>query len=612
MQNFSLNLGFIADKLLVRDFSRILHSLPPSLRWKIYGLFSLMFLVAVFEVLSILSMSFTAMSVAAPHILLESPYVKKALSLFPRLALLCQDPRWFTLTASLGVVILTAIKNLLTAFLAWKQAQISEAVSTFAGDKIMENYLNNSYMWHISGKNSQTNMAISARQSLSKLLMQILNIYTYASTAIALLFILISATPAMIALILGVTGLLCWVVYQSMKKNLDRCGGIAVEAAAQENRTRTNAMHGIREVVIYHQQSVFRQKFRDACAKGARARSFLAMAPPIPTWILEVYGFAAIPFVTWVLIRFYNADMALIAGVVTMVMLCAWRILPLLNRSLGSLVVLRSLRPMAMVCLERLEAIKKESRTQISEPDPNFAIKKDIQLQKLDFRYPGAGRCSLSGIDCAVPKGMQIGLVGVSGSGKSTLAGILAGLLEPEKGSLLVDGARLSPAMLAAYRSKIGYVPQTPYIMAGTIAENVAFSQWGKPWDVEKVKEACRMAALDVVENDARGINYPLGENGSGLSGGQAQRVSIARALYANPEILILDESTSALDHQTEAAIMRTINRLKDKLTIIIIAHRLTTVEQCDWLIWMDKGRIRKQGATDAILAEYRESMGAQ
>mgnify|MGYP001027278126 CR=1 FL=1 len=141
-------------------------------------------------------------------------------------------------------------------------------------------------------------------------------------------------------------------------------------------------------------------------------------------------------------------------------------------------------------------------------------------------------------------------------------------------------------------------------------AANVAFSQWGKPYDAEKVSRACRMAALDLVEHDPRGIEYPIGERGSGLSGGQAQRVSIARALYAAPDILILDESTSALDLGTESAIMETIAALKGQLTIIIIAHRLSTVEHCDRLIWMESGCIHRIGTPQEILPEYMKSFG--
>lgn len=600
----------LLQKLLITDFLRILEPLSPILRWKIYGLFLLSFLVAIFEVLSILSLSLTAMSVAAPQTILNNHYLQLVLQEMPELDALCRDPRYLALFISLCVVILMAVKNALTAILFWRQSAISEEISLYAGDVILSNYLENPYIWHISGDSNQTLMALGARSALARFIVKILNVYTYAGTAIALVFILITGTPAMILLVLVFTGVLAWAVYSSMKKSLDRSGQRAVKGASSETRTINNALHGIREVLIYRQQPVFRQKFMEACISGQKARAFLSMAPPIPTWILEVYGFAAIPFTIWILIRFYDADIAMVAGVVTMLMLVAWRILPLLNRSLSNLVVLRSERPMAMICLERLETIKKQGRSHsMVDPDPDFQFQESIQLQDASFKYPAAKTPALVNLTCTLPKGAQVGLVGLSGSGKSTLAGILSGLITPGEGKFLLDDLDPTPAELAAYRSKVGYVPQTPYLMAGTIAENVAFSQWGKPFDEKRVLEACRQAALDIVETDSRGINYPLGENGSGLSGGQAQRVAIARALYANPEILILDESTSALDQQTETAIMNTIQNLRHTLTTIIIAHRLTTVEQCDWIIWLEMGRIKMQGKTADVLREYKASM---
>lgn len=605
-------LNIVSEKLLWQDFRRIMRPLPQILRWKVIGLFFLIFLVAVFEVLSILSMSFTAMSVAAPHILLNDPYMRAVLESFPRINALCQDPRIFTLLASLGVVLLTAIKNILTAVLFWKQAHIGEDISIYAGDIIMSHYLDRPYLWHLSADSNQTLLAIGSRQALSQLLVQILNVYTYAGTAIALVFILVSATPSIIMLILFITGVVSWLVYRSMKNALDKSGQVMVQATSMETRTTNNALHGIREVLIYRQQPVFRQKFLEACLYGVRARAFLAMAPPIPTWILEVYGFAAIPFTTWFLIRFYNADMAMIAGVVTMVMLAAWRILPLLNRSLSSLVLVRSCRPIALRCLENIEEIIKHDHRQMTEPDPAFHFEQSIRLENVCFKYDNTMNQALSDLSCVIPKGAQIGLVGLSGSGKSTLAGLLSGLLPPCSGKFTIDGRELNDAQLAAYRTKIGYVPQTPYLLAGSVAENVAFSRWGKAYDPDLVREVCEMAALEFIEGDPRGIEYPIGENGAGLSGGQAQRVSIARALYTKPDILILDESTSSLDQKTEASIMRTIHNLKDKLTIIIIAHRLTTVEECDWIIWLENGRIRKQGPTVEILREYREEMAAE
>lgn len=304
--------------------------------------------------------------------------------------------------------------------------------------------------------------------------------------------------------------------------------------------------------------------------------------------------------------------MPTIAGVITVVMLAAWRVLPLLNRSLGCLVTLRGLRVMAMNCLERLETIQQWALASPPEPDPSFRFTREITLDDVGFRYPSAQQDSLSQLGFSIHKGEQLGIVGPSGAGKSTLVGLLCGLLPMSSGTLRVDGRELSPEERAAYIRSIGYVPQSPYILQGTVAANVAFSQWGKPYDAEKVARACRMAALDLVEHDPRGIEYPIGERGAGLSGGQAQRVSIARALYAAPDILILDESTSALDLGTESAIMETIAALKGQLTIVIIAHRLSTVEHCDRLIWMEKGRICRIGTPQEILPEYMKSFETQ
>lgn len=598
----------LRQKLFINDVVRIMRILPAALRFRIYTLFFLMFILAVFEVLSVLSMSFMAMSVAAPQVIMKEPAVGWIMETFPSLEALCSDLRYFTLTASLGVVVLTLIKNLLSALVGWKGACIGEDVAIFSGSRIMNHYLNNDYMWHISSSSTDMFQALGWRQQLSLLLVNLLNVYTYALTTIALFFVLITATPGVILTCLAVTGALSYAVYRTMKNAIDRSGIAVAASSAAESRTTLNAMNGIREVLIYRQQPVFFDRYVEACRSGLRARSFLTIAPPIPSWILETFGFSVIPATIWLLIDTENAPMPIIASVVTMVMLAAWRILPILNRSLGCLVLVRSVQPMAFKCLERLEAIREQNLPPRPEPDPHFRFRRAITLENVTFRYPGAEWPSLDGVSFSIRKGTQVGIVGPSGAGKSTLIGILSGLMPPESGLFVVDGEAVTGARLAAYCTRVGYVPQTPYIMSGTIAENVAFSQWGKPYDEEKVRRACRMAALDVVEKDPRGINYPIGEHGAGLSGGQAQRVSIARALYAGPEILILDESTSALDQGTEAAIMETIRRLEG-MTVIIIAHRLTTVEHCDDIVWIQDGKVVKTGRPASVLNEYRRTL---
>ncbi|MDR0826882.1 MAG: ATP-binding cassette domain-containing protein, partial [Desulfovibrio sp.] len=292
-------------------------------------------------------------------------------------------------------------------------------------------------------------------------------------------------------------------------------------------------------------------------------------------------------------------------------MLVSWRVLPLLSRSLSCLVTIRSMRYAAISCLERVEDVLCVPVDAPVEPDPDFTLQKDIAFQDVSFRYPTAADDCLHDLCFSIERGACVGIIGQSGAGKSSIAAILSGLVQPASGDFLVDGRALTPAELAAYSLQVGYVPQTSYIMPGTLAENVAFSQWGKPWDEERVRLACRLAALDIVDSHPLGVGLPIGDQGAGLSGGQAQRLSIARALYAEPQLLLLDEATSSLDSAIEAAIMNTIYALPKTLTTVIIAHRLSTVERCDKLLWIDGGKIMAGGAPEVILPRYREYLDA-
>jgi len=252
--------------------------------------------------------------------------------------------------------------------------------------------------------------------------------------------------------------------------------------------------------------------------------------------------------------------------------------------------------------VENLETAVAETKIAVS--DSKFQVIEKISLDRVSFMYPGKEQPALDGITCEVPLGCRVGIVGLSGAGKSTLAGVLAGLVAPSSGHMLVDGRQLTPETMPVYRQRIGYVPQSAFIMNGTLAQNIAFSEWGKPVNKQKVLYAAELAALDFIHDNPQGIEMPLSSN-SQLSGGQMQRVSIARALYVSPQVLILDESTSALDLATERAVLQTIESLPGNLIVFMIAHRLSTVEHCDEIWWLEQGRLRQKGSTAEVLPEY-------
>lgn len=380
------------------------------------------------------------------------------------------------------------------------------------------------------------------------------------------------------------------------------------ESVQDETRAILCATRGIRDVLIYRQQEVFLQSVVRAAERGMSARVFNTIAPTIPTWVLESIAFGVVVIALFYLVFIEQADIPRITMALGLLLLTAWRVMPYANRVVSFQVTIRSVHPMAMAVLELLEKLRNEPRAALPTPDENFSFVRCLSLRNVCFRYPGAEKDSLKNLTLDIPVGKKVGIIGPSGGGKSTLVGMLSGLLEPTGGEIMVDGQPLTPSRAAAFAQFIGYVPQTPFLFAGTLAENIAFSQWGKPWDKERVRDACRKAAIDFVDNHPLGLEQSIGENGAGLSGGQAQRVSIARAMYTYPKLLIFDEATSALDQANEDSIQRTIQHLSDEVTCIIVAHRLTTVEHCDFIIWMDKGEIVLQGESSYVLEQYRAS----
>ena len=345
--------------------------------------------------------------------------------------------------------------------------------------------------------------------------------------------------------------------------------------------------------------------------EAVAARTFLVLAPPLPTWILETSGFFLISLVIGILVYPLDKPLTSILPVVALLSLSAWRVLPSLNKAMGAIVNMRAHTPMAVACLTYFNSLKLFPQELSTDPEAGFSINSRISLQNVTFRYAGTNRNSLEKISLDISKFSTLGIVGRSGSGKSTLINILSGLLAPTEGRFLIDGRVITPSQLSAYRSLVGYVPQAPFLLPGTVAENVAFSRWGYPYDPEAVKNACKAAAVDFLGPGCENIERVVGENGSGFSGGQAQRIAIARALYPSPSLIIFDEATSALDHASESSVHDSLKKLKGKITCVICSHRLSALEICDFIVWLEDGKIVNKGTPDEIIPMYNEYLSS-
>ena len=280
------------------------------------------------------------------------------------------------------------------------------------------------------------------------------------------------------------------------------------------------------------------------------------------------------------------------------VAMAAVRLLPSVNRISLNLANIAYFEPSLNKMSEKLQEIQNNGDVDFNKnisPEPLGLVKKldtYIKMQDLDYQYPNTENKVLDAAEIQIKNGSSIGIIGSSGAGKTTAVDVLLGLLIPNKGGVYIDGVSIRDD-IGGWLNQIGYIPQNIFMLDGSIRENVAFEAEEDNIDDERIWEVLREAALDdFVRTLPDEINTEIGERGVRLSGGQRQRIEIARALYSNPSILFFDEATSALDNDTEAAIMQSIHELHGKKTLIIIAHRLTTLEKCDYIYRVNNGKI--------------------
>jgi ATP-binding cassette, subfamily B, bacterial PglK len=593
------------------DLIRVYKVLPRRLRLKSSILFFTMLFQAMAELGCILMLTQLYMIMGNPGAAKSGFLLRTLFFLFSGLELWLDTPQKIVFLVSLLAVGVVALKNLFNSFNSWETCSLSENISGTISMDIMERYIYCDYSWHLSKESGQLFQGMMWRGSMGMLLTNLLMLHSSIITVFILFTGVYIQAKALSVIVLGTcafVGLLC---YYSVRHKVDRAGAASMAASGAEQQAIIAAMNGIREVLIYRQQPIILERVSRAILDGIGPRAFLGIAPPIPTWVLEIVGFGMISAAVAILAK-QGANMDKINATVAIILLTSWRVLPYLNRCVSIMVSIRAVRPQALNCLQLLERLRKETMIRPPEPDPAFRFDKEIRLENVCYRYPGAESDALHRISLTIRKGQTAGLVGLSGAGKSTLAGVLSGLLIPTSGTIYVDGQPMTPERRAAYCKKIGYVAQSPYLFPGTVADNVAFSEWGRPWDEDRVREACRLAAMDFVEKHPYGIHANIGDKGAGLSGGEAQRVAIARALYAKPDIILFDEATSSLDQNNEKAIQETIASLGKKTTLVLIAHRLSTVEICDMVFWIGEGSLVDCGSPDVLLERYTSFMAEE
>ena len=592
----------------VKDLRRFYRLMPNAQRRRLWLVFTAQFVAALTESLTVFMLTFFGLSLSASEATRNHPLVKSIFSMVPFLGELAQDQRLLVTFSAALVVSFIILKNIVAAWSRSLNCAYAERVSAYIGRQAMSHFLHKSYYWHLSPASKDFVSKMLMRGQLSDFLISILGFYSNLICAMVVFGALMVAEPRLTALVIVIFALVSLSTYYSLRRRLDNAGQNSARLAMAENSALMTAQKAVREIICFQNQAVFLEAIGKHVQERIPHQRFLNLAPMIPPWFLEISGFGSILVALLYLIK-SGAAMPQIVGSVSLLLLTAWRVLPAVSRAMGATVGIRGQRPQALLCLELLEELKASEEATIPKPDPDFKFTDRLDLEEAAFRYPAGQRDVLTDISLTIRKGESIGLIGASGAGKSTLALLLSGLVPLKGGRLLVDGRELTPERQAALGRMTGFVPQQPFLLGGTVADNVAFSRWSQAYDPAQVEEACRKAAMDFIFKTPEGIKTPISPDGSGLSGGQTQRLAIARALFSQPELLIMDEATSALDQSNENIIKETLRGLDKLITVIIIAHRLTTVESCDRVFWLEDGRLRATGPPVEILPRYREAM---
>jgi ABC-type multidrug transport system fused ATPase/permease subunit len=513
----------------------------------------------------------------------------------------------------LGLVALIIIKNLYSFWHISFQARFCARAEARLAIDLLDRVVHAPYVWLIKRNSSiirdvVVGQAIEWSRGVIRPTLQLLNDLLFLVVAAALL-IIASPLPG-----LGVSvaaGLLAFVVMRIVRPHVDRHVEAKRKAIRLAGVTAMEGIAGGRDVRLSGAGPLlvnsFKQEMKTYAHSDARARQWQL----VPRLAIEVIGFASLVGVAlgalWA-----GAGRAEVASLLALYAVVAVRAIPLATQAVSAVTAIAGALPAVGEIRALIASIPGETQARIGKA-PAWSM---LTFNSVHFAYSLSTESAVGPIDLQIARGKAVGIVGASGAGKSTLVDLAAGLLPPSSGEIAIDNNPLEGELLAGWRQRVAYVAQTPFLIDATLAENIVFGAESRALGASHLSRAIEAAGLDrVVDQLPNGVNTPLGERGVRLSGGQRQRVAIARAIYRDSDLLILDEATSALDSITEREITDAIDSLRGVLTMLIVAHRLSTVMHCDEIVVLDHGKIIARGTHAEVLARspaYRRMVEAQ
>ena len=506
----------------------------------------------------------------------------------------CTSEGQFTVYIMLAVIFLFTIKNI---FLYWQQKCTLRFVygNQFdTSEKMMKSYLRKDYEFYLNADTAVVQRNITSDvNNMYGLILALLTLVSEGIVFVCLAAVCFFSDAVLTVLIAGVLCLLLVLIEKVLKPILHKAGEDNQNFYSGLFKWISQTVQGIKEVKIAGREKYFVEEYVK-CGHGyVGAVQKYSLFNNIPRLLIEVVCIACLLGYIIFMILVMGVEPKDMGDSLTALAAVALRLLPCVNRINNQINNIAYFEPFLMGVSDTLKEDTNAKNTDMSfaEEEEKLPVERDIRLENITYAYPGTEKLIFDKAELTIPVGAAVGIVGTSGAGKSTVVDILLGLLTPKEGAILADGVNVKEHY-RGWLKNVGYIPQMIFMLDDTIRKNVAFGVPEEEIDEERVNEVLKEAQLyDFIQTLPEGMDTGIGERGIRLSGGQRQRIGIARALYHDPEVLILDEATSALDNDTEAAIMESINHFHGKKTLLIIAHRLQTIEKCDIVYRVENGK---------------------
>lgn len=577
---------------------RLWRHISPRRRVQFGLLLVLMILASFSEILSIGAVLPFLGVLTAPERVFEH---SAAQPLIQTLGLTSAGQLLFPLTLAFGLAALGA--GFMRLLLLWASTRLSFATGADLSISIYRRTLYQPYAVHVSRNSSEIINGISNKTGgVIYIILMLLNLCGSSVILVAILIALLSVDPTIALAAFGGFGLIyAFIIRLTRRKLLSNSQRIAREST-QVIKSLQEGLGGIRDVLIDGSQAAYCQIYRDADLPSRRAQGSSAFISASPRYAMEALGMVLIAALAYTLAQ-QSGGVAKAIPILGALALGAQRLLPVLQQAYAAWSSIQSGQASLQDAIELLDQPLPDYADQPAVKPLPFLQK--INLNGISFRYSLQTSWVLKNIDFTIAKGSRVGFIGATGSGKSTLLDIVMALLQPTEGVIEVDGLPITIGNHRAWQAHIAHVPQTIFLADSTIEENIAFGVPADKIEHERVRQAARQAQIaDIIETWPKQYKTFVGERGIRLSGGQRQRIGIARALYKQADVIIFDEATSALDSETEQAVMGAIEGLSEDLTILIIAHRLTTLKNCTQIVELGDTGIKRVGTYQDIVTQ--------